>query len=349
MSLAVGVRVGAYEVTGPLGEGGMGQVWRARDLRLGRDVAIKVLPDAFAHDPERLARFERESQALAALDHPHIAIIHGTEDTGTGRALIMECIPGPTLEGRLARGPLPLPEVCELGRDLASALEAAHDRGVVHRDLKPANLKFTADGRVKILDFGLAKTDVTEVAPAVSSDSTGIGTRAGTTSGAGRVVGTAAYMSPEQARGAAVDRRTDIWAFGCVLYEMLSGRRPFTGESVTDVLAQVVTVEPDWSVLAGDDSPALRTLLERCLRKDVRRRLRDAGDARLVFEDLIEGREPAALAFGRGTTGGRPAARGVDTGGARSARSRHRRRMAGLRSRESRRRCGSSRSPFTIR
>jgi eukaryotic-like serine/threonine-protein kinase len=296
MSLAVGLRVGAYEVTGPLGEGGMGQVWQARDVRLGRDVAIKVLPDAFAQDPERLARFERESQALAALNHPHIAIIHGTEDTGTGRAIIMECIPGPTLEQRLAHGPLPLAEVYELGRDLASALEAAHDHGVVHRDLKPANVKFTADGRLKILDFGLAKTDVTEPAPAVSSDSTGMAARAGTTSGAGRVVGTAAYMSPEQARGAAVDRRTDIWAFGCVLYEMLSGRRPFTGESVTDVLAQVVTADPDWSALPAATPRALRTLVERCLRKDLRRRLRDAGDARLVFEDLVEGREPASPA-----------------------------------------------------
>jgi eukaryotic-like serine/threonine-protein kinase len=287
MGLSAGLRIGAYEITAPLGEGGMGQVWKARDLRLGRDVAIKVLPDEFARDPDRVARFERESQLLAALDHPHIAIVHGLEDTGVGLALVMECIPGPTLEERIARGPLDPAEAIELGRDLAAALEAAHERGIVHRDLKPANLKLTDDGRLKVLDFGLAKVPT----PDASSTITGSFASTAGASGAGQVMGTAAYMSPEQARGGSVDRRTDIWAFGCVVFELLSGRRVFGGDSVTDVLARVVSAEPDWSALPPSTPRALRTLLARCLRKDVRRRLRDAGDARLVLEELIEGHD----------------------------------------------------------
>ncbi|HEY7369461.1 MAG TPA: serine/threonine-protein kinase, partial [Thermoanaerobaculia bacterium] len=220
MSLSTGSRLGPYEILSPLGAGGMGEVYRARDTRLNRDVAIKILPEAFAEDPERLARFQREAQVLASLNHPHIAHIHGLEEAGTGRALVLELVEGETLADRIAQGPFPLEEALEIARQIALALEAAHARGVVHRDLKPANVKITPEGTVKVLDFGLAKALTGD---ASSPEVTHSPTLTAAATQAGVVIGTAAYMSPEQARGRSVDRRADIWAFGAVLYEMLSG------------------------------------------------------------------------------------------------------------------------------
>jgi serine/threonine-protein kinase len=297
MALAAGTRFGAYQIVSALGSGGMGDVYRARDTRLNRDVAIKVLSDGFANDPDRLVRFEREAQLLAALNHPHIATIYGLEETDGIRALAMELVEGPTLAERLAAGPIGVSETLELARSLAEGLEYAHERGIIHRDLKPANIKVTPEGSVKILDFGLAKaldtsTSGTNLAnsPTVSVS----GTRAGV------LLGTAGYMSPEQARGQAVDRRADIWAFGCVLYEMLSGRQPFGGTTLTDVLAAIVTREPDWNQLPQDLSTRATSLLRRCLRKDTRERLRDIGDARIEIEDLQQAPSvPAASGVGR--------------------------------------------------
>jgi len=288
VSFDAGMRVGPYELVSAVAHGGMGQVWRARDSRLGRDVAIKVLPDAFDTDRERLVRFERECQVLASLSHPHIAIVHGLEDTPAGRALVMEFIAGPTLAERLARGPLPILEAVAVARDIASALEAAHERGIVHRDLKPSNLKFSDAGEVKVLDFGLAKIE--SVATGTSAADTGTAPPADT--GPGTILGTAAYMSPEQARGAPVDRRTDIWAFGCVLYEMVSGRQAFSGATITDLLAAVIGGEPAWSALPPNTPAALRALMARCLRKDARQRLRDIGDARIALDEVLANREP---------------------------------------------------------
>jgi serine/threonine protein kinase len=236
MSLTPGTRLGAYEVTGPLGAGGMGEVYRARDTRLDRDVAIKVLPDAVASDPERIARFEREAKTLAALNHPNIAQIHGVEESGPVRALVMEFVDGDTLADRIAAGPIPLNDALLIARQIADALDAAHEHGIVHRDLKPANVKVRPDGTVKVLDFGLAKAlepigsrgaspDVLANSPTITSPAL--------MTGVGVLLGTAAYMSPEQARGKAVDKRTDIWAFGVIVYEMLTGHRPFAGETPT--------------------------------------------------------------------------------------------------------------------
>src|SRR5262245_24884072 len=233
MRLTPGAHLGPYDIVGPLGEGGMGQVYRARDSRLKRDVALKILPDQFAHDPDRLARFRREAEALAALNHPNIAAIYGFEE-GQVSALVLELVDGPTLADRLARGPLPLADIWPLATQITEALAAAHDKGIGHRDLKPANIKITHDDRVKVPDFGLAKalattSDVIDVA----SSPTIVGTMSGS---AGVILGTAAYMSPEQARGKPVDARTDVWAFGCVLYEMLTGKAAFAGETITDIL-----------------------------------------------------------------------------------------------------------------
>ena len=294
MHLSAGMRIGPYDVLEPLGEGGMGQVWKARDARLLRDVAIKVLPEAFADDPERLARFERECQMLASLNHPNIATIHGIEETSSGRALVMELVAGPTLADRIGAGPIAVHDALAMARDVADALEAAHERGIIHRDLKPANLKQSDDGRVKVLDFGLAKSNgagrpsgVTE-SPTIASFSM-----------AGTLVGTAGYMSPEQARGAAVDRRTDIWAFGCVLYELLTGRRTFEGHTFADVLAASVRAEPDMAALPADVPASIGRLIERCLVKDPRQRLRDIGDARLAIEDALAGRDAGGAATDR--------------------------------------------------
>jgi eukaryotic-like serine/threonine-protein kinase len=289
MGLTPGTRIGPYTLVEPLGAGGMGQVWKARDARLQRHVAIKVLSDAVTADPDRLARFERESHVLASLNHPHITAIYGIEDSPAGPAIVMELVGGQTLEARITAGPVPLPEALAIARDVADAIEAAHDLGIVHRDLKPANLKLTSDGRVKVLDFGLARTATGGPACDLSRSPTlPPATLAGT------LIGTAAYMSPEQARGVTVDGRADVWAFGCVLFEMLTGRRPFGGTTVADVLAAILSAEPDWTALPPAVPPPLRRLLRRCLHKDLRGRLRHIGDARLVLDDLLAGEDDTA-------------------------------------------------------
>jgi eukaryotic-like serine/threonine-protein kinase len=280
-----GRRIGAYEVHDLIAVGGMGAVYRARDTRLMRDVAIKILPPLFTMDPERLMRFQREARVLAALNHPNIATIHGIEKANHIHAIVLEFIEGDTLADRIGRGPIPLDNTLKIARQLADALEAAHEKGFIHRDLKPANIKITSDGTVKVLDFGLAKiaagalaTDPAE--PTLSFD----GTRDG------RVIGTAAYMSPEQARGQTVDKRTDIWAFGCVLYEMLTGRPTFSGETVSDIIAGVLERPPKWSVLPPETPAAVTRLLGRCLERNLSRRLRDIADARLDIEEADSAR-----------------------------------------------------------
>ena len=277
MALASGVRLGSYEILTLLGAGGMGEVYRARDSRLGRDVAIKVLPEAFARDPERLARFEREARVLASLNHPNIAAIYGLEQSDGVQFLVLELVPGETL-----RGPLALDEALAMARQVAEALEAAHEKGVVHRDLKPANIKVTPEGKVKVLDFGLAKA-LAEEAPADAANSPTLtaGTRAGT------ILGTAAYMSPEQARGRHVDKRSDIWAFGCVLYELLAGKQAFGGESISDSMAAILKGEPDWNALPPETPASVVRLLRLCLRKDSKQRLHDIADGRLELEEAL--------------------------------------------------------------
>jgi len=275
--------IGVYQVQALLGRGGMGEVYRAHDARLGRDVAIKVLPPAFTSDPDRLARFAREARVLASLNHPNIGTIYGLEESDGVRALVLELVEGDTLADRIARRPLPVPEALAVARQIADALEAAHDKGIVHRDLKPANIKITPANVVKVLDFGLAKND-TETASGDLSQSPTI-TAAGT--GAGIILGTAAYMSPEQARGHAVDKRGDVWAFGCVLYEMLTGRVAFPGETVSDTIAAILQREPDWTALPPALPPNIITLLRRCLERDARQRKRDIGDARAELDGAL--------------------------------------------------------------
>jgi Tol biopolymer transport system component len=311
MALAPGQRIGVYEVIGPLGAGGMGEVYRARDARLGRDVALKVLPAVFAADQERLARFEREAQVLAALNHPHIAQIYGIEDGPakagpheTTRALVMELVEGETLAERISGQPLPADDALAIARQIADALEAAHEQGIIHRDLKPANIKVTPAGAVKVLDFGLAKlndpnvSNVSNVpnvpnAPNVSMSPTVISPAMTTV---GVLLGTAAYMAPEQARGRQTDRRVDVWAFGCVLFEMLSGRQAFPGSDVTEVLATVLKSEPEWDALPSTTPPRVRRVLERCLQKDPKQRIRDIGDVRLGLDGAFETRVAASSA-----------------------------------------------------
>jgi eukaryotic-like serine/threonine-protein kinase len=293
MSLPPGARLGPYEVVAPLGAGGMGEVYRARDNKLGRDVALKVLPQTFANDPERLARFEREAKLLASLNHTHIAQIYGLEESASTSALVMELVEGPTLADRIAQGPVPLDEALPIANQIAEAVEAAHDQGIVHRDLKPANIKLRPDGVVKVLDFGLAKLSD----PSTASGSQAAGTISLTASPtvlspavthAGVILGTAAYMSPEQARGKVVNASTDIWAFGCVLFEMLTGRRPFgSADSVSDAIAAVLTREPEWAALPSTTPEPVRRLLRRCLNKDASRRLQHAGDVRIELEDAV--------------------------------------------------------------
>jgi serine/threonine-protein kinase len=273
-----------YRIVDKLGEGGMGIVWRAVDTTLDREVAIKLLPTAVGDDPERLARFDREAKLLASLNHPNIAGIYGAHEVDGTRFLAMELVEGEELAERLARGPIPVEETIELAREIASALEAAHEAGVIHRDLKPANVKLTPEGQVKVLDFGLAKA----LAPETASGSVDLAASPTLTTGgtvAGTILGTAAYMSPEQAKGKAVDRRADVWSFGCVLYECLTGRAAFQGASVSEILAEVLKSEPDWAALPPSTPPAVRRLLRRCLVKDPRERLRDLGDARLELSD----------------------------------------------------------------
>ncbi len=304
MSLTTGTRFGQYEILGPLGAGGMGEVYRARDTKLNRDVAVKVLPEAVANDGERLARFAREAQALAALNHPNIATIYGVEDAAT-QAIVMELVEGMTLAELMsgARAGLPLDQALAIARQIADALEAAHGRGIVHRDLKPANVKITADGAVKVLDFGLAKT--AEGRAGMPSDVSNSPTFTAA-SAEGMIVGTAAYMSPEQASGRATDARTDIWAFGVVLFEMLSGRRLWSGETTGHILAEVLKSEPAWETLPKRTPPEVRGLLERCLRKNARSRLRDIGDARVEIEDWLARPEKTRFVAPPPSASGRP-------------------------------------------
>ena len=282
MPLVNGVRIGPYEIVSAIGAGGMGEVYRARDTKLGRDVALKVLPPDFALDADRLARFKREAQVLASLNHPHIAAIHGFEDGGDTHALVLEFVDGETLADRIARGPIPLDEALAVAKQIAEALEAAHEQGIIHRDLKPANIKVTPDGNVKVLDFGLAKALETPHAASTLSLSPTITSPAMT--GIGVLLGTASYMAPEQARGKTVDKRADIWAFGCVVYEMLTARRAFSGEDATETIATIVKNDADWTLLPTDTSPVVVTCLKRCLQKDPKQRVHDAGDVRLALD-----------------------------------------------------------------
>jgi eukaryotic-like serine/threonine-protein kinase len=303
MSIRPGAQVGPYEVVSPLGAGGMGEVYRARDPKLNRDVAIKVLPDSFALDTDRLTRFTREARTLASLNHPNIAHIHGLEQFGAGRALVMEMVEGEDLSAWIARGPMPLADVLPIARQIADALETAHEQGIVHRDLKPANIKVRADGTVKVLDFGLAKA-MDPAAPSSADAMNSPTMMSPVMTQPGAVLGTAAYMAPEQARGKAVDRRADIWAFGAVLFEMLTGRTPFGGATIADALSAVVRDEPDWTRLPPTVGPRVRALLRRCLQKDPRQRLRDIGDARVALEETISTGDPAE---GLSDTAGRTA------------------------------------------
>jgi serine/threonine-protein kinase len=294
-----GQRFGAYEVGPLIGAGGMGEVYRARDSKLHRDVAIKVLLPAVANDAERLARFRREAQTLASLNHPGIAQIYGIEDSGSGPILVMELVAGPTLADRIATGPLPFDESIAIARQIVDALEAAHERGIIHRDLKPANIKVRDDGAVKILDFGLAKA----LDPQSGVGSTGSIANSPTITSpmtqAGLILGTAAYMSPEQAKGRAVDKRTDVWAFGCVLFEMLAGRRAFGGEDVTETIAAIVRAEPEWSALPADVTPQIRLMLQRCLEKDRKARISDISVARFLMSETTVVSPAAAIAAPR--------------------------------------------------
>jgi eukaryotic-like serine/threonine-protein kinase len=299
MALSAGTRIGSYEVASQIGAGGMGEVYRATDTKLKRQVAIKVLPDAVAADPERLARFQREAEILASLNHQNIAQLHGFEETDGLRALVMELVEGPTLADRIALGAVPVDEALAIAKQIVAALEAAHEQGITHRDLKPANVKVRPDGTVKVLDFGLAKLAdpdrgsnvAATMSPTLSLNATM----------AGVILGTAAYMAPEQARGKAVDKRADIWACGAVLYEMLTASQPFPGEDISHVLARVIDREPDWTLLPSTLAPSIRTCLQRCLVKDPRQRIRDIGDVRLVLDGAFESPAPPIVDRGSET------------------------------------------------
>src|SRR3989442_427495 len=284
MSIKPGTRIGPYEVTSPLGEGGMGIVFRAHDTKLQRDVALKLLPGHFAEDADRLARFQREAQVLASLNHPNIAHIYGLEESNNTRCIVMELVEGDTLQERLKRGPIPLEEALPIAVHIVAALEAAHERGIVHRDLKPANIKLTPDERIKVLDFGLAKAFQEERQPALSNSPTLVGA-----SVPGVILGTAAYMSPEQAKGKEADRSSDVWAFGCVLYEMLTGRAVFVGGTVGEIIAEVFKADPDWSRLPAETPENIRRLLRRSLQKEEKLRLRDVRDARMEIDEVQNG------------------------------------------------------------
>lgn len=294
-SMMLGRRLGIYQVQSLLGAGGMGEVYRARDTRLGRDVAVKILPRAFTSDSERLARFEREARVLASLNHPNIGAIYGLEEAEGVRALVLELIAGETLADRLThvskrKAPLsglPIADALAIARQIADALDAAHEKGIVHRDLKPANVKITPEGIVKVLDFGLAKVHVANQSDPDLTQSPTV-TVSGTRDGL--IMGTAAYMSPEQARGLMIDKRTDIWAFGCVMYEMLTGHAAFARETISDTIAAILERVPEWSALPGDTPASLRRLLQRCLEKNPKRRIRDIGDIQLELEDIATAR-----------------------------------------------------------
>jgi len=297
MVIESGTQLGPYEIISPLGAGGMGEVYRAKDTKLDREVAIKVLPDAFARDPERVARFQREAKVLASLNHPNIAAIYGFEESDGNRFLVMELVEGDTLAERMKSSTIPIEECLQIGKQIAEALETAHDHGIIHRDFKPANVKITPEGKIKVLDFGLAKAfsqddrSQTQIAnsPTITADFTR----------PGMILGTAAYMSPEQARGKPIDKRTDIWSFGCVLYESLGGRKPFEGETSTDLIAKILEREPDWSALPHNTPPNIQLLLRRCLTKDRNRRLRDIGDALIEIDNAINDPTASTLRFSR--------------------------------------------------
>ena len=294
MPLASGTRIGSYEITSALGAGGMGEVYRAHDTKLNRDVALKVLPASVAGDPDRLARFRREAQVLASLNHPNIAHVHGLEDAGPTSAFVMELVEGPTLAELIEKGRgVPLADALPIARQIADALEAAHERGIIHRDLKPANIKVCDDGTVKVLDFGLAKALEPDSAAGSRQPAAGIANSPTITTPAitmaGLILGTAAYMAPEQAKGKPVDRRADIWAFGVVLYEMLAGQRGYEAEDVSDTLAAVLMRDVDWNALPANVPPRLRALLSDCLVRDPKQRLRDIGEARRVLDQIISG------------------------------------------------------------
>src|SRR5579862_2184413 len=293
MPLPPGTELGTHKILALLGVGGMGEVYKAHDAKLRRDVAIKVLPESFARDADRLARFRREAQLLASLNHPNIATIYNIEDSNGTSYLVMELVPGETLADRIKReGSVPVEESLMIAKQIAEALEAAHEKGIIHRDLKPANVKVTPEGKVKVLDFGLAKAFEGDPSSVDMGNSPTL-SQAATMQGV--ILGTAAYMSPEQARGKTVDKRTDIWAFGCVLYELLTAKQAFYGEDVTDILAAVVRADPDWSRLPGNTPPNIRALLRRCLQKDKLLRLRDAGDARIEIHEALTTPAPAEL------------------------------------------------------
>ena len=284
MALTVGSRIAHYDVTALIGEGGMGQVYQATDTKLGRQVALKILPEAFATDPDRLARFQREAQVLASLNHPNIAQIHGIEEQDDTRALVLELVEGPTLADRISKGPIPVDEALPIAKQIAEALEAAHEAGVIHRDLKPANIKVREDGTVKVLDFGLAKA----LDPSPTTDPSQSPTLTAAATQMGVIMGTAAYMSPEQARGKSVDKRADIWSFGVVLYEMLMGSRPFQGDDVSLTLASVMKSDVDVRTLPEEIPAPVRTAIHRCLEKDPGRRIRDIGDVSLAMEGVFD-------------------------------------------------------------
>jgi len=271
MSLQVGQQLGSYEITSLIGKGGMGEVYRARDSKLKRDVAIKALPDEFSRDHDRLVRFQREAEVLAALNHSNIASIYDLQEANESRFLVMELVEGETLAERIARGPLPIEEALDIAKQFCEALEAAHEKGIIHRDLKPGNVKILPGGKVKVLDFGLAKALESNPSNTVLSHSPTLSMAA---TNAGLILGTAAYMSPEQAKGKAADTQSDVWAFGVVLYEMLSGKPAFEGETIIEILGGVTKVAPAWNALPETTPPQIRSLLRRCLQKDRRRRLR---------------------------------------------------------------------------
>ena len=279
-----GTKLGHYKIGTLLGKGGMGEVWRAKDTKLGREVAIKTLPEEFAKDGDRLARFEREAKLLASLNHPNIAAIYGLEESNGTRFLVLELVEGDTLTDRLNRGAIPIEESLKLALQIADALKAAHENGVIHRDLKPANIKVTDDDNVKVLDFGLAKAFAGEQDEVAASNSPTLSMAA---TQQGMILGTAAYMSPEQAKGRTVDKRADVWAFGCVLYEMLTGRQSFGASDVTESLAAVIRAEPKWNTLPANLHPRLREVVERCLEKQVAKRFQDIGDVKVDIEKVL--------------------------------------------------------------
>ena len=303
----IGQTLGHYRVTAALGSGGMGEVYRASDSRLSRDVAIKVLPAEVASDAERLARFRREAQVLAALNHPNVGAIYGLDEANGKPFLVLELVEGETLADRIEKGPLPVPEALEIARQIAEGLGAAHDKGIVHRDLKPANVKLTPDGQVKVLDFGLARAYAPEGTSGSSASLSHSPTLAAQGTAAGMILGTAAYMSPEQARGKTVDKRSDVWAFGVIVWEMLTGQRLFAGETVSDILAGVLRAELDWKALPAGLPPALERVLRRCLARDPKQRLHDVADARLEIAEALA-RQPAAAAAAGPPAPARPSA-----------------------------------------